>query len=202
MKKAILLCWLVATTALADQALLDRALKGPLQSVNEIVFATRDFGKDGHWYANFAYYCPDPQRKAYASGGQLCALDIRTGKVRVLVDDTQGGIRDPQVHYDAKKIIFSWRKAGAEHFNLWEIDVDGKNLRRITDAPFDDIEPTYLPDGGIVFVSTRCKRWVNCWLTQVAVLYRCDADGKNVRILSSNIEHDNTPAVMNDGLIM
>jgi len=63
-------------------------------------------------------------------------------------------------------------------------------LKQLTDGPFDDIEPTYLPDGDIVFVSSRCKRWVNCWLTQVAVLHRCGPDGSNIRAISSNNEHD------------
>ena len=53
-----------------------------------------------------------------------------------------------------------------------------------------------------MFVSTRGKRWVNCWVTQVANLYRCDADGSHIRMLSSNGEHDNTPWVMPDGRIL
>ena len=79
---------------------------------------------------------------------------------------------------------------------------DGTGLRRLTSAPFDDIEPTYLPDGDIVFSSSRCNRWVNCFHTQVAILYRCDADGGNVRILSSNVEHDNTPWPLPDGRLL
>ena len=59
-----------------------------------------------------------------------------------------------------------------------------------------------LPDGGIVFVSSRCNRWVPCYYTQVAILYRCDADGKNIRQLSANTEHDNTPWVLPDGRIL
>lgn len=51
---------------------------------------------------------------------------------------------------------------------------------------YDDIEPANLPDGGIVFGSSRCHRWVMCWKTSVAILYRCDADGGNIRRLSSN----------------
>ena len=69
-------------------------------------------------------------------------------------------------------------------------------------ALYDDIEPTYLPDGDIVFVSTRCKRWVNCWLTQVAIMYRCDANGQNIRPISSNNEQDNTPWPLPDGRLL
>ena len=53
-------------------------------------------------------------------------------------------------------------------------------LAKHGDGEYDDIEPCYLPDGGIVFVSGRGKRFVNCWLTQVAILYRCDGDGRNI----------------------
>jgi hypothetical protein len=75
-------------------------------------------------------------------------------------------------------------------------------LKQLTDGPFDDIEPTYLPDGGIIFCSSRCNRFVPCWYTQVAILYRCEADGSNLRPLSSNIENDNTPWVLGDGRIL
>ena len=72
----------------------------------------------------------------------------------------------------------------------------------MTDGKYDDIEPTYLPDGGIVFCSSRCDRWVNCHRTPVAVLYRCDGDGRNVRMISTNVEHDNTPWPLPDGRLV
>ena len=99
----------------------------------------------------------------------------------MLLDAQGGSVRDPQVHYDGRKILFSYRPAGTDFFHLYEINVDGSGLRQLTAGEFDDYEPTYLPDGDIVFVSTRCRRWVNCWMTQVGVLYRCDADGGNIR---------------------
>lgn len=170
--------------------------------VNEIVFATRENGHDGHWYANFSYYAQDENRKCYRKMGKLCKLDVATGKVTYLIDDPDGTVRDPAVHYDAKKIIFSWRKSGSETFHLFEIGVDGSNLKQLTDGIYDDLEPVYLPDGGIMFISSRCKRWVNCWVTQVGVLYRCDGDGKNIHQISANIEQDNTPWVLPDGRIL
>jgi hypothetical protein len=172
------------------------------QGIDEIVFAVRQPGKDGHWYANFGYYADSDQRLTYGEGGRLCRLDVQTGRTTVLLDDPRGGVRDPVVHYDAGKILFSYRVGGQDHYHLYEIDIDGKNLRQLTDGPFDDIEPTCLPDDSIVFVSSRCRRWVNCWLTQVAVLHRCDADGANVRPISANLEHDNTPWPLPDGRLL
>lgn len=183
--------------------LLARFRGGPLAGVGEIVFAERKLNmSDGHWYANFGYYGPDRERKAYRDGARLCRLDLTTRKVIAVLDDPLGGVRDPYVSYDGKRVLFSYRKGGMENYHLYEIDAGGTGLRQLTDGPFDDIEPAYLPDGGIVFVSSRCKRYVNCWLTQVAVLHRCDADGKNIRAISSNNEHDNTPWPLSDGRIL
>ncbi len=171
----------------------------------EIVFAVREDCKDhvwGHWYANFAYYCLDPSYKNYGKQGRLCKYNMSTGNISTLVNDPEGTVRDPQLHYDGQKILFSWRKAGSEHFHIYEINVDGTGLKQLTFGPYADIEPIYLPDGGIIFVSSRCNRWVNCWQVPVATIYRCDGDGKNIRQLSANIEHDNTPWVLPDGQIL
>ena len=119
-----------------------------------------------------------------------------------ILEDKEGAVRDPVVHYDAEKILFSYRKGGTPFYHLYEINLDGSDLRQLTDGPYDDIEPCYLPDGGIVFVSSRCKRWVNCWLTKVANMHRCDADGGNIRQISANIEQDNTPWPLPDGRVL
>jgi hydrazine synthase alpha subunit-like protein len=182
--------------------LLSEFLAGPMQDVEEIVFACRQPGPDGHWYANFGYFAEDRNRKTYRAMGRLCKLNLKTNKVTILLDDEKGTVRDPQVHYNGQKMIFSYRKGDSEHFHLYEMDIDGKNMKQLTDGAWDDIEPSYVADGGIIFCSSRCNRWVNCWLTQVAVLYRCDADGKNIRQLSSNAEHENTPWPLPDGRIL
>jgi len=173
--------------------------------VEEIVFAERGYGRDisGHYYANFGYACVDPSVWFHAAdGGRLTKLNVRDGNMTVLVDDPGGSIRDPQVHYDAEKILFSYRKGGTHRYHLYEINVGGTGLRQITDGPFDDIEPSYLPDGELVFCSTRCHRWIGCWLAEAAILHRCDPQGKNLRMLSSGSFTENTPAVLPDGRIL
>jgi hypothetical protein len=172
------------------------------QGVREIVFAVRQPGRDGHWYANFGYYSTDEKHPVYGKDGKLCRLDLATGQVTTLLEDREGAVRDPVVHYDAQRILFSYRKNTTPYYHLYEINADGSGLRQLTDGPFDDIEPCYLPDGRIVFLSSRCKRWVNCWLTQVAVMHVCDGDGKNLRAISANVEHDNTPWPLPDGRIL
>jgi hypothetical protein len=170
--------------------------------VREIVYATRALPQDGHWYANISYYAEDTARKAYVSGSGLYLLDLQSGKANPLIEDDAGTVRDPVVHYDGQRILFSWRRGGTDNFHLYTIQRDGRGLTQLTSGGYDDIEPAWLPDGGIVFVSSRCRRWVNCWLTQVATVHRCDADGRNIRPLSANLEHDNTPWPLPDGRLL
>lgn len=175
---------------------------GPMAAVEDIVFAEHRLDRDpsSHWYANFGY--DDEGRELYRDGGRLCRFNLRSHKLTVLLDDPMGGVRDPQVSYDAKKILFSYRKGGEAQYHLYEIGADGSNLRQLTSGIYDDIEPTYLPNGEIMFVSSRGKRWVPCYRTQVANLYRCDANGGHIRPISSNPEQDNTPWPMLDGRIL
>jgi len=179
--------------------------------VRDIIFTTRQVEGDGHWYANFSYWSNQPDRNMYHNGGRLCRMSLETGEVVNLIDDPEGGVRDPQIHYNGQKILFSWRKGGQPYFHLYEINIDGTGLRQITSGEYDDIEPAYLPDGGIVFCSSRCNRMVNCYFVRVAIIHRCDPDpseeelragGKNIRALSTNIEQDNTPWVLPDGRIL
>ncbi|MCP4401468.1 MAG: hypothetical protein GY801_29745, partial [bacterium] len=175
--------------------------------VRNIVFAERaHYGRgkirDGHWYANISYYSRNPSKKTYTSGGSLRKLDLITGKTTILLKDDKGTIRDPAVHYDGKTILFSYRKGGTAQFHLYEIQSDGSGLKQLTFGIYDDIEPCWLPDDSIMFVSGRARRYVNCYITQVATLYKCDRQGRNIRQISANVEHDNTPCVLADGRVI
>jgi cytochrome c553 len=214
----VILCWSWAgnfshaagsepAPSAASGSLLQQALAGPLRLAEEVVFCTRARYDDPHWYANIGYFCDDEAKKAWPGNGQpdlskLLRLNLRTGALAILLDPQGGTVRDPCVHYDGQRILFSYRPANSDFFHLYEINADGSALRQITSGDFDDYEPVYLPDGEIAFVSTRCKRWVNCWMTQVGIIYRCAATGRNIRQVSANTEHDNTPWVLPDGRLL
>ncbi|MDR1485527.1 MAG: hypothetical protein LBT09_11980, partial [Planctomycetaceae bacterium] len=180
--------------------------KNELKDVKKIVFTTRTQTGE-HWYANIGYYAHNQHvgdnLPAPNEGGKLCIYDLDTKQFDVLIDDKLGIVRDPCVHYDGSKILYSYKPAGTMYFHLYEMDLNNNNkIRKITNDEFDDIEPVYTPDNKIIFVSTRAKRWVNCWLTQVAILYGCDLDGNNIHALSANIEQDNTPWFLPNGQVL
>jgi len=159
----------------------NRAATAAELDVAEVIFAVRPFGLDGHYYANFGYSCIDPDYWIHGrDGGRLCKLNLQTGELTALLDDPAGAVRDPRVDYEGTHGSFLVsRKGDSHHYNLYEINTDGTGLRQITTGPWDDVEPTYLPDGDVMFCSTRCKRYIGCWLAPSAVLHRCDTAGKH-----------------------
>ena len=69
----------------------------------------------------------------------------------------------------------------------------------------DDMHPCYLPDGDIVFTSTRCQYGVLCNNDDVfttMTLYRLKADGRGMRKLSNSALSESSPCVMPDGRIL
>ncbi len=168
----------------------------------EVVYAVRSHHHNGHFYESIGYFGPDGRYLYSREGGRLSVWNLKTDTVRDLVaDDKEGAVRDPCVSFDGRKILFSWRKSGSHYYHLYTVNVDGAGLTQLTDGEWNDIEPIWTPDGGIVFGSTRCHRWIPCNMAEVTNLHRCDADGRNIRMISSNVETETSPWMMPDGRI-
>jgi hypothetical protein len=127
-----------------------------------------------------------------------------TGKVRDLMPGHEGVHWRPDLSYDSKKIVFSYKPKADKAYHLYEINIDGTGLRQLTNHPtYDDLTPIYLPDGHIMFCTTRGNTFVRCLpRAMVHVLARCDADGKNIYIISRNSENDWFPAMLSDGRVI
>ena len=139
------------------------------------------------------------------SGSRLLVLDgLRPdGSERELVSGDEGFIMRMDLAFDTSKVVFSLKPKEEQSFHLYEIGVDGQNRRQLTNSAYDDMDPIYLPDGKIIFSTSRGNTYVRC-LPQSAstVLARCDADGRNIRIISRNNEPDYTPTLLPDGRIL
>jgi len=181
--------------------LVDKALRA-MGGAEEIVFVVRDLCSAYQWYATFGEYADEEKFIHALDGSRLCKLNLRTRQVTVLLDDPKGGFRDPRVHYDGRKLLFAYRPGGTHHYHLCEINVDGSGFRQLTFGDCDDLDPAYLPDGGIVFASSRCNRFVACNRVPAAVIYRMDANGGHIRCLSANTISEDRPAVLPDGRIV
>ena len=145
------------------------------------------------------------------TAGDVSCHNVRPGaairrldgtNVTTLLDCPQGVIRDLEVSWDARRLLFSMRQTPSENFSVWEMGADGSGLKRLTDGAGADIDPCYLPDGRIVFSSNRDVKYCGCnWHLQ-GNLFRIDADGSNLRQLGRNNLYESRPSVLPDGRII
>jgi hypothetical protein len=166
-------------------------------------------------------------------GGNLCLLSLADGKLREIAPQLEGGIFDRyDLSFDAKRIVFDYKPHKPEGFRIYEIGVDGAGLRQLTFPPAaepkriaaysefspeqlqqdpgryghwtDDMHPCYLPDGRIVFTSTRNEHGVLCGGHSLTAtnLFRIDADGSHLRPLSQGALSEFCPTLLNDGRIL
>ncbi|MCW8845010.1 MAG: hypothetical protein OQK99_04165, partial [Gammaproteobacteria bacterium] len=141
-----------------------------------------------------------------------------------------GDVRDVSVSHDGTKVVFALRgpmdpDANDEDqptWNIWEYDVPAASMRRIflddiTAEEGHDIAPIYLPDGRILFSSTRQNRSAAKLLDQskpqfaaldedqqepAFVLHVMDADGENLTQISFNQSHDMYPFILDNGRVV
>lgn len=178
----------------------------PLLSKFKTIVFTKHFNMGGSHYAYTEAQSDAQHERNFIPGSALCLLEMEGcyGKVRTLIDEPDGVIRDPDVSYDGKRILFAWKKSErGDDYHLYEMEVETGKIRQLTyGLGFADYEGAYLPDGNIIFNSTRCVQIVDCWWTEVSNLYICDKDGKYLRRLTFDQVHTNLPTVTDDGRVI
>ncbi len=141
-------------------------------------------------------------------------------RVRALIDPTTaatlgGGVySDPDLSWDARHVLFCHKPTEGGSTSIYEIGIDGTGLRRVSDpSPTcvsyegvhggqHDVTPAYLPDGRILFTSTRPSGLVPCANEGVAILHVMRADGSDVRPISVNNVNEFDPCILPDGRIL
>jgi len=143
-----------------------------------------------------------------------------------------GAVRDVEISYDGTKILFAMRgpvdpnlaldDPDQPTWNVWEYDIEGAGLRRVIDSDLraetgHDVAPHYLPDGRIIFSSTRQVRSKAILLDEgkpqfeaqdeddnepAFVLHVMEADGTGIEQVSFNQSHDFDPTVLANGQVM
>jgi hypothetical protein len=142
------------------------------------------------------------------------------GRLRVLVDSSQAAagpevpadVTDPDVSWDGGRIVFAGYSRAESAWRIYEIQADGSGLRQVTRsdrdidlsrygpaaevfATYDDVDPCYLPDGRICFVSTRYPGIAPDSRRRATNLYVVNPDGTDVHRITSERFGADTPAV-------
>jgi hypothetical protein len=143
------------------------------------------------------------------------------GEMQCIFDAGEGMITTADLSYDGREIVFALRQGGhvasnpvahiedisryddeEANYQIFRINVDGTGLTQLTHGNYNNLDPCWLPDGGIAFISDRKPAYAYCYVVTSPVLYRMDRDGSNQKRLSANYLMDFTPSVLEDGRII
>jgi len=192
--------------------------ENPLLDFDRLLFVKRYTYNSDHYYTDFI-------NGSQNFGGNICILSLSDGNVTELLPQMRNGIFGRfDLSFDGSHIVFDYKEAIGKGYRIHEVGTDGAGLRQLTFPPHDeaerikkykhdrmyhhhtdDLQPCYLPDGGICFISTRCEYGILCNpddILTTTVLYRMDADGGDITKLTNSSVSEASPSVMNDGRIL
>ncbi|MCC1498159.1 hypothetical protein [Alcanivorax sp. 1008] len=145
--------------------------------------------------------------RTFSPDSRLSLIDLRQGQYGSktdLLSDKHGVIRDVDVSADGNRLLFSWKQSDRkDDYHIYEYDLRADTVTQLTyGLGRADIEPQYLPDGDIIFASTRGEHSVPCYYTEVTNLYRMDGQGRYMRRLAVDQVHTLYPTVLENGRVI
>ncbi len=187
-----------------------REIKRGIMFANPVLYFERLLLVDRPYPQGSEWQHETRHRLGYMStpGGKLVVLEglHPGGKVQQLMpqEPLHGTFWRPDVSFDGQRVLFCFQPHNEKSFHLYEINADGTGLIQLTDSPYDDLDPIYLPDENhILFTTTRGHTYVRCMPpTNAFVLARANRDGSDIYLVSANNEPDYLPSVMHDGRVI
>jgi len=122
-----------------------------------------------------------------------------------------GAFLSPELSFDGKTILFAYTEGKGKDlewslqscYHIFQVQPDGSGLVQLTDGPWDDFDPCFLPGGRIVFVSERRGGYLRCGRhCPTYAMFSMASDGSDIACLSFHETHEWHPSVTNDGLIV
>ena len=206
------------STKLTRQAAFARPA---LKSIDRLLFITRHPAK-GEFHMCDQYYGFNA-----VPGGGLMVLEgpfTDSPRVRNLLENSiveagrlkgqklVGGVfLSPAASYDGRAILFAYSEAKGQNlewspqasYHIFRVNADGTGLVQLTDGPWNDFDPCFLPNGRIAFISERRGGFLRCGrCCPVYTLFGMDQHGGDIICLSYHETHEWHPSVNNDGMLV
>jgi hypothetical protein len=161
--------------------------------------------------------------EGFRPGGGLYVFSATEdgGESKCIFDAGEGMITTADLSYNGREVVFALRRGGhvgsnpvahiedisryedeESNYHIFKINIDGTGLTQLTGGTYNNLDPCWLPDGGIAFISDRKPAYAYCYVVTSPVLYRMDSDGSNQKRLSANYLMDFTPSALEDGRII
>jgi hypothetical protein len=175
-----------------------------LVDMSQILFVKRNPFNPSHNYSDYFDAPFHPGGGVYIASIPRADNRFEPSDVALtqLFDASRGIARNPAASYNLDKVYFGYRPTDDGFYHVMAMNPDGTGLKQITNGPFHDFWPCPLPDGGLAFISTRCKSRVFCWRPQSSTLFRMTPDGNDIQPVSLANITEWAPSVMNDGRIL
>jgi hypothetical protein len=123
-----------------------------------------------------------------------------------------GSFLSPEVSYDGRTVLFAYSQCKAREtyrwspefsYHIFKVNAEGTGLVQLTDGPWDDFDPCFLPGGRVAFVSERRGGYLRCGRhCPVYTIHSMEADGSDIINLSYHETHEWHPSVNNDGMLV
>ena len=178
-------------------------LANPLVSGQPLLFVVRQQYRSDHHNTATMFQTGEINTGSFQGGAAIKTLNVATGQVETLLDVPEGVARDLEVRFDGQKILFSMRRNSEDDYHLYEMNADGSGLTQLTfGSEISDIDPIYLPDGRILFTSTREPKYCMCNRHIMGNLFTMNADGSNIQQIGHSTLHEGHSALLPDGRII
>jgi len=187
-------------------------LANPLAQTGPLVFAKHVPGAFSHQLTQYYGRYARPGAGLFVLGRPGESMATRQLAAGAL---PQGSYMQPEVTHDGDAVLAAFCAVDAppedtlngdpgRYYHIYEFAADGSAAEQLTDGPFDDFAPKELPNGRIVFVSTRRGGWHRCGGIgcPVYTLALMDRDGSRVRTISYHETQEWDPAVLDDGRLI
>lgn len=137
----------------------------------------------------------------------LSNLRGEINKQTIFKPESSFSVPDLKLHWNADRILFSMPTKNDHHWQVFEVGVDGKNLKQLTNGlseHLDFFDATYLPDGKIMAAANMGVHGVPCVSGDDEVGNFCIIDPKdnNIRRVTFDQDANWGPVVMNNGRVM
>jgi len=146
----------------------------------------------------------------FAAKGSLCLLKFENyySQFKEILTKTNAAIKDPCISLDGKKVVYAVSgNTNNSGWRLYEMQIDKPGSeKQLTFNPsgltVSDFEPCYLPNGDIMFSSSRCFGVIDCGWQATTNMYVMDSTGKYMRRLGYDQVHTCYPVLCPDGTIL
>jgi hypothetical protein len=147
----------------------------------------------------------------WSAQSALCVLNLKNyySTFTEILTKTDAVVRDPCISFDGKKVLFAMSgKSKGTGYKIYEMEIATKTLKQLTSDPGNglptvaDFEPCYLPNGDIMFTSTRNFGLVDCATNPTTNMFLMNGAGKYMHQIGFDQVNTFYPVLLEDGSVL